>query len=103
MSKFEPLDGQFKAITLDILNEGFDGRTVAHLDRVAVRAMQVLDDLSGWGVRFRGYRNRLENAANNLLNGRQNYLVDPGVDSAHGIWWEWHTDLKLVAGLSAPS
>lgn len=98
ISKFNPLDKQFKDIALQMLNEGIDGDSTARIDGLVTKAMFVLDELSGWGVRFGGYRSRLEHASLKLLEGRHQYLVDPHVDSAHAIWWEWHADLKIVVG-----
>lgn len=99
LSKFNPLDKQFKDIALQMLNEGIDGQSTARIDGLLTKAILVLDELSGWGLRFGGYRSRLEHASLKLLEGRHQYLVDPHVDSAHAIWWEWHADLKIVVGV----
>ena len=73
---------------------------------------KVLDDLAGlhadaaaWLTplvaslpRLSAYRERLERAAAAARGGDNRYVASPRVDSYHGVWFELHEDLILLAG-----
>ncbi len=73
---------------------------------------KVLDDLAGlhadasaWltplvaGLpRLSAYRERLDRAAAAARGGDNRYVASPRVDSYHGVWFELHEDLILLAG-----
>ena len=46
------------------------------------------------------YRERLERAAEAVRGGDHRYVASPRVDSYHGIWFELHEELILLAGRS---
>lgn len=100
LSRFEPLDRQFKNLVIQITETGMDDRGLARMDRVVSKSSSLLKGLSAWGVRFSTYTDRLDLAMQSLLMGHVKYLLDPAVDNVHSVWWECHTDIKLVAGVS---
>jgi len=73
---------------------------------------KVLDDLaalhadaSAWLMprvadlpRLAAYRERMERAAAAARGGDNRYVASPRVDSYHGVWFELHEDLILLAG-----
>jgi pyruvate,orthophosphate dikinase len=48
--------------------------------------------------RFGTYLARLERAAAEAAGGDGRFVASPRVDSYHGIWFELHEDLILLAG-----
>ncbi len=48
--------------------------------------------------RLAAYRERLERAAAAARGGDNRYVASPRVDSYHGVWFELHEDLILLAG-----
>ena len=77
----------------------------AHDARVLGDLAAVHDDAVAWlrplvaGLgRLRAYETRLERAACLVRDGDQRYVASPRVDSYHGIWFELHEDLILLAG-----
>ena len=48
--------------------------------------------------RLATYTARLQRAADLVAAGDHNYLASPRVDSYHGVWFELHEDLILLAG-----
>ena len=48
--------------------------------------------------RLGAYGERLEMAATAAAAGDGRYVASPRVDSYHGIWFELHEDLMLLAG-----
>lgn len=49
-------------------------------------------------TRLQGYRDRLTRAAERAQAGDQRFVASPRVDSLHGVWFELHEDLILLAG-----
>jgi pyruvate,orthophosphate dikinase len=58
--------------------------------------VSLLDGLPRLGA----YRGRLGHAAAQAAGGDQRYVASPRVDSYHGVWFELHEDLILLAGRS---
>ncbi len=50
--------------------------------------------------RLAAYRARLDHAAAQAVGGDGRYVASPRVDSYHGVWFELHEDLILLAGRS---
>ncbi len=48
--------------------------------------------------RLAAYRERLARAAAAAAGGDGRYVASPRVDSYHGVWFELHEDLILLAG-----
>ena len=75
----------------------------AVLDRLAALHADTaawLDGLSGAPARMAVYRRRLDAAAARAAAGEGRYVASPRVDSYHGVWFELHEDLILLAGRS---
>ncbi len=49
-------------------------------------------------VRLSDYAARLATAASRVAAGEHGYIASPRLDSYHGIWFELHEDLILLAG-----
>ena len=52
---------------------------------------------AGW-PRAGGYRVRLSTALEQALAGDLRFVASPRVDSYHGVWFELHEELILLAG-----
>lgn len=72
------------------------------LDRVFAlydKAEPLLCDLAGAAGRFGTYGSRLANAVARVRAGEYDWLVQPGIDSYHSIWFELHEDLLTTLGI----
>jgi pyruvate,orthophosphate dikinase len=113
LDAFLALDGRMKQTVTDWQlrpTDGGEAQPNDHADEAYDRA--VLDrlaelhaDADGWiaplerqSTRLRGYRERLTAAAERAAGGDGRYVASPRVDSFHGIWFELHEDLILLAG-----
>jgi pyruvate,orthophosphate dikinase len=72
---------------------------------VLARLVALHDDAVAWIVpleaglpRLGAYRERLARAAEAAAGGDGRYVASPRVDSYHGVWFELHEDLILLAG-----
>jgi pyruvate,orthophosphate dikinase len=84
----------------DHSDPAYDARILADLGALHV-------DASAWSRRLETglphlavYRERLDRAAAAAAGGDHRFLASPRVDSYHGIWFELHEELILLAGRS---
>jgi pyruvate,orthophosphate dikinase len=59
-----------------------------------------LESISGAPAGLGRYVSRLERALALARNGDQRFVASPRVDSYHGVWFELHEELILLAGRS---
>jgi hypothetical protein len=72
------------------------------LDRVFAlycNAEPLVGELAEAAPRFATYRSRLANAVARVRAGEYDWLVQPGIDSYHSIWFELHEDLLTTLGI----
>jgi pyruvate, orthophosphate dikinase len=86
----------------DVLNDhadaAYDADILARLGAFQGEADAFLAPMASTISRFGSYRARLERAARLAAEGDGRYVASPRVDSYHGIWFELHEDLILLAG-----
>jgi len=78
----------------------YDARVLDDLATLHADATAWLDPLATGLPRLALYRKRLELAAAAAASGDNRYVASPRVDSYHGVWFELHEDLILLAGRS---
>jgi pyruvate,orthophosphate dikinase len=112
LDAFLDLDGRMKQIVTDWQLKSGDGEPVpndhadpaydaAVLDRLGALHAEAdawLAPLEAATWRLRGYRERLARAVERARAGDGKYVASPRVDSFHGIWFELHEELILLAG-----
>ncbi len=112
LDAFLALDGRMKGLVTAWQLREVDGEQVLNDHADAAYDADVLGSLAAlhqdtlaWlaplieGLpRLGGYRDRLSRAAATALDGDQRYVASPRVDSYHGVWFELHEDLILLAG-----
>ncbi len=76
----------------------YDAGVLAQLEAVHGDALGWLGSIDVPVPRFTTYRARLDRAARLAAGGDGRYVASPRVDSYHGIWFELHEDLILLAG-----
>jgi pyruvate,orthophosphate dikinase len=82
----------------DHADEAYDRAVLDRLAALHADAEAWLAPLEGKSARLLGYRERLARAAGRARDGDGKYVASPRVDSFHGIWFELHEDLILLAG-----
>jgi hypothetical protein len=98
--RFEVINGQFlTAISAwqQEQQEQEDGK-LDRLLRLVERQIKALDTLSSHIDRYRIYQARFERALTRVDEGHPEYVVSPGVDSIHNIWFEFHEDILTLLG-----
>jgi pyruvate,orthophosphate dikinase len=82
-----------------------DHSDVAYDAHVLARLAALHADARDWLVgcvaalpRLASYLHRLDHAARLAGEGDGRYVASPRVDSYHGVWFELHEDLILLAG-----
>jgi pyruvate,orthophosphate dikinase len=81
----------------DHADAAYDALVLQRLAALAEAADEWLGSLEGSAPRFGAYRRRLRGAAQRAVAGDQRFVASPRVDSYHGIWFELHEDLILLA------
>src|SRR5207247_2537654 len=76
----------------------YDASVLARLERLALEADSWLASVERRSPRLGRYRARLAAATQAAANGDTRYIASPRVDSFHGVWFELHEDLILLAG-----
>ncbi|MEE8331297.1 MAG: pyruvate, phosphate dikinase [Acidimicrobiia bacterium] len=112
LDAFLPLDQQMKDVVTSWQMREFNGQQVIndHLDEahdaaVLAKFVGLHGDAGPWVAalsdglpRLGRYGDRLERAAAMVVDGDHRYIASPLVDSYHGVWFELHEDLILLAG-----
>ncbi len=107
-----PFDQRMKDVVTGWQMREFKGRQILNDHTDAAHDATVLEDfavlhhdtaewlrtLSEGLPRLATYTARLQRAADLVAAGDHNYLASPRVDSYHGVWFELHEDLILLAG-----
>jgi pyruvate,orthophosphate dikinase len=76
----------------------YDRAILARLAGLHAEAAAWIPPLEMAWRRARRYRVRLDGAMERVLDGDHRYVASPRVDSYHGIWFELHEELILLAG-----
>ena len=82
----------------DHTDSAYDAEVLGRLAALHVDASAWLTPLVVGLPRLATYGQRLEQAAAAATTGDGRYVASPRVDSYHGIWFELHEDLILLAG-----
>jgi pyruvate,orthophosphate dikinase len=82
----------------DHTDAAYDAKVMADLAALHADASAWLRPLEAGLPRLAAYRDRLERAAAAAASGDNRYVASPRVDSYHGVWFELHEDLILLAG-----
>ena len=112
LDAFLSLDHRMKAVVTDWQLRPGDGEPQVNDHSDAAYDAEVLDrlaalhaDAEAWldphepaTPRLAGYGERLARAVERAAAGDGKYVASPRVDSYHGIWFELHEDLILLAG-----
>jgi pyruvate,orthophosphate dikinase len=89
-------DGQ--QVINDHLDAGYDASVLATLGALHDEARAWLESCLVGLPRLATYLIRLDHAARLASEGDGMYVASPRVDSYHGVWFELHEDLILLAG-----
>jgi pyruvate,orthophosphate dikinase len=84
----------------DHSDPAYDSKVLADLDALHGDARAWARSLEAGIPHLAIYRERLERAAEAVRGGDGRYVASPRVDSYHGIWFELHEELILLAGRS---
>jgi pyruvate,orthophosphate dikinase len=112
LDEFIDFDRQVKDVvtswqmrTVDGAQQVNDHSDPAYDASVLTRLNELHSDIAAWLVhqatgfaRLDGYRRRLERAMSAVAGGDQRFIASPRVDSYHGVWFELHEELILLAG-----
>jgi pyruvate,orthophosphate dikinase len=82
----------------DHSDAAYDAGILAELDALHRDVSAWLSPLVAGLPRLAAYGERLERAAAAARGGDGRYVASPRVDSYHGVWFELHEDLILLAG-----
>ena len=112
LDAFLPLDLRMKEVVTAWQMREIDGQPVPNDHSDPDYDRSVMDTLGGlvadtdvWLAANEGspldrYRKRLAAAWDKVLEGDEQYIAFPMVDSYHNVWFELHEDLILLAGRS---
>jgi hypothetical protein len=95
--RFEVINGQFLTAISAWQQDQDDGK-LDRLLRLVERHIKALTALSSHVHRYRIYQARFERALQRVDEGQAEYVVSPGVDSIHNIWFEFHEDILTLLG-----
>ena len=84
----------------DHADAAYDAAVMERLASLHADADAWLASLLDGLPRLGAYRGRLGHAAAQAAGGDHRYVASPRVDSYHGVWFELHEDLILLAGRS---
>jgi pyruvate,orthophosphate dikinase len=82
----------------DHADAAYDAEVLARLAALHDDAVAWIGPLEAGLPRLGAYRERLSRAAAAAAGGDGRYVASPRVDSYHGVWFELHEDLILLAG-----
>jgi len=83
----------------DHTDRAHDRHVLDRVDALYEEAGPVLGNLADARPRFGTYGTRLANAVAHVRAGEYDWLVQPGIDSYHSIWFELHEDLLTTLGI----
>lgn len=83
----------------DHADAAYDFKILERLDRLDMRAGQLLAGLGEAVARFGGYRSRLTDALERISEDRA-WLASPRCDSYHTVWMQLHEDLLAAIGVN---
>ena len=92
--------GDGEATFNDHTDAAYDAEVLRRLASLHGDAVAWLGPLEAGLSRLAAYRERLARAAEAAAAGDGRYVASPRVDSYHGVWFELHEDLILLAGRS---
>jgi hypothetical protein len=95
--RFEGLNTQFLQLATQ-WQRSADHHALDRLVRVVERQVVALRLLARSIPRYEIYATRFEQALDHVDQGSTTYIVNPGVDSLHTIWFEFHEDVLTVLG-----
>ncbi|MEA2621629.1 MAG: pyruvate, orthophosphate dikinase [Chloroflexota bacterium] len=82
----------------DHSDAGYDAAVLERLASIHAEAAAWIDPLGAHWPRAARYGTRLAGAMDRVREGDQRYVASARVDSYHGVWFELHEDLILLAG-----
>ena len=94
--QLRPAEGE--PVLNDHSDTDYDGSILARLADLHAEAVAWFVPLEMSWARARRYRVRLDRALERVLDGDHRSIASPRVDSYHGIWFELHEELILLAG-----
>jgi hypothetical protein len=83
----------------DHSDSAYDAAVIERLGKLNDELSPILDDLEATLGRFRGYRERFDNALARVRAGEIDWFAKPMIDSYHTVWFELHEDLLATLGL----
>lgn len=78
---------------------GWDEQVLRTLAKLTVALRGLEDRLVAALDRFAGYGDRFASALARVDQGQRRWVDEPGVDSAHTVWFQLHEDLIATLGL----
>ena len=86
----------------NLADDDFDSRFViaTDLQDILARVSTTITRTAEHLPRFAGYPPRMDTALQKVLEGEQEYLTSPTVESFHNVWMECHEDYLLTLGIS---
>jgi len=94
--QLRPTEGE--PVLNDHSDPDYDAGILARVASLHAEATAWIAPLENVWPRAGGYRVRLDGALERGRDGDQRYVASPRVDSYHGIWFELHEELILLAG-----
>ena len=94
--QMKEVDGE--QVLNDHADADYDAAVLARLAELHERTTAWLRPLYDGLPRLASYGARLDAAAAAAAGGDGKYIASPRVDSYHGVWFELHEDLILLAG-----
>jgi hypothetical protein len=83
----------------DHVDAAYDAAVLERVFALYGKAEPLLCDLAEAAPRFGTYASRLANAVARVQAEEYDWLVQPGIDSYHSVWFELHEDLLTTLGI----
>jgi len=96
--RIRPLPGDSMA-TNDHTDFRWDDRVLDELGTLGRRLQLLGAELADLLGRFEGYPERYAAALTHIQRGQRSWLDEPGLDSCHAVWFEFHEDLIATLGI----
>jgi pyruvate,orthophosphate dikinase len=94
--QLRPTEGE--PVVNDHSDAAYDAQVLDRLTGIGVDADRWLEPIAAASLRLAPCRTRLARALEGARAGDQRFVASPRVDSFHGVWFELHEDLILLAG-----